>query len=126
MGQLTPPSRLRADKGLRKAAETVKGMTEGRGADYCFESTAVPELGDAPLAFVRNAGTAVQMSGIEQPVEMDMTLFEWNKKYINPLYGECSPDIDFPKIFSLYEKGDMMPDQMITRTYKLEELQQGF
>ena len=43
------------DKGLMSAAEVVKKMTEGRGADYAFECTAIPALGAAPLAMVRNA-----------------------------------------------------------------------
>ncbi|TYA73909.1 zinc-binding dehydrogenase [Seonamhaeicola marinus] len=114
------------DKGLLNAAEIVKGMTNGRGADYAFECTAVPALGVAPLAMIRNAGTAVQVSGIEEEITVDMRLFEWDKIYINPLYGGAKPDIDFPKFEALYEKGDLILEEMITRTYKLEDLQQGF
>ena len=116
----------RADTGLLQAAEEVKVMTDGRGADYAFECTAIPELGAAPLAMVRNAGMAVQVSGIEQEITIDMNLFEWDKIYINPLYGKCRPTIDFPILVSLYDKGDLMLDEMITRTYPLEQLQQGF
>lgn len=114
------------DKGLLKAADKVKEMTEGRGADYAFECTAIPELGAAPLAMVRNAGTAVQVSGIEQEVLIDMALFEWDKKYINPLYGKCNPQTDFPKIINHYKEGDIMLDEMITTTYPLEDLPQAF
>lgn len=116
----------RNDKGLMQAAETVKNMTEGRGADYAFECTAVPELGTAPLAMIRNAGTAVQVSGIEQEITIDMALFEWDKVYINPLYGSCNPEVDFPKIINHYEEGNIMLDEMITKTYKLGDLQQAF
>lgn len=116
----------RNDKGLLKAAERVKEMTDGRGADYAFECTAIPELGAAPLAMVRNAGTAVQVSGIEQEVLIDMALFEWDKKYINPLYGKCNPQKDFPKIIDHYKKGEIKLDEMITRTYPLDNLQQAF
>ncbi|WNH11953.1 Zn-dependent alcohol dehydrogenase [Thalassobellus suaedae] len=114
------------DKGLYKAAEKVKAMTNGRGADYAFECTAIPALGAAPLAMIRNAGTAVQVSGIEEEVLIDMSLFEWDKKYINPLYGKCNPQKDFPKIIEHYRNGDIMLDEMITRTYPLENLQQAF
>ena len=79
------------DTGLLQAAQKVKTMTNNRGADYAFECTAIPELGAAPLAMVRNAGTAVQVSGIEQDITIDMRLFEWDKIYINPLYGKCRP-----------------------------------
>ncbi|REE00203.1 alcohol dehydrogenase catalytic domain-containing protein [Marinoscillum furvescens] len=116
----------KADKGLLAAAEKVKAMTGGRGADYAFECTAIPALGAAPLAMVRNAGTAVQVSGIEEEITIDMRLFEWDKLYINPLYGKCRPQVDFPKLMSLYHKGELLLDQMITRTYSLDDLQQGF
>jgi S-(hydroxymethyl)glutathione dehydrogenase/alcohol dehydrogenase len=114
------------DKGLLKAAEEVKALTEGRGADYAFECTAVPELGAAPLAMVRNAGTAVQVSGIEQEITIDMNLFEWDKIYINPLYGGCKPQEDFPKIIEYYESGELRLDEMITQTYTLHQLQDAF
>lgn len=114
------------DKGLLKAAKEVKKMTNGRGADYAFECTAIPELGAAPLAMIRNAGTAIQVSGIEQEVLIDMTLFEWDKKYINPLYGKCNPQRDFPKIIEHYKNGDIILDEMITNIYPLNSLEQAF
>jgi len=114
------------DVGLLQASQKVKNLTDGRGADYAFECTAVPALGAAPLAMIRNAGTAVQVSGIEEEITIDMNLFEWDKIYINPLYGKCRPQIDFPKLVDLYDKGDLMLDEMITKTYPIEELQQAF
>lgn len=114
------------DEGLLQAAEQVKKMTDNRGADYAFECTAVPELGMAPLAMVRNAGTAVQVSGIEQEITVDMNLFEWDKVYINPLYGGCNPEKDFPKIVELYQSGELKLEEMITRTYSLDQLEQAF
>lgn len=116
----------REDKGLLRAAEQVKALTDGRGADYAFECTAIPELGAAPLAMVRNAGMAVQVSGIEQEITIDMNLFEWDKTYINPLYGKCRPQIDFPNIINLYQDGKILLEEMITRTYTIDELDKAF
>lgn len=114
------------DTGLLLAAEEVKKMTDHRGADYAFECTAVPELGAAPLAMIRNAGTAVQVSGIEQEIVIDMNLFEWDKVYINPLYGGCNPERDFPKIAEHYQTGALKLEEMITRTYSLDQLELAF
>jgi S-(hydroxymethyl)glutathione dehydrogenase/alcohol dehydrogenase len=104
----------------------VKRRTGGRGADYAFECTAVPELGSAPLAMVRSAGTAVGVSGIEQVVPVDMELFEWDKLYINPLYGACRPQRDFPLMLDLYRRGELALDAMVTRKYPLQGLDQAF
>ncbi len=114
------------DAGLLAAAQTVKNLLGGRGADYAFECTAVPQLGAAPLAMVRNAGTAVQVSGIEQEILIDMRLFEWDKVYINPLYGQCCPQTDFPTLIDHYQKGALLLNEMITRTYALSNLHQAF
>jgi len=114
------------DDELLQVAREVRKLTGGRGADYCFESTANPKLGAAPLAFVRNGGMAVQMSGIEQRIDFDMSLFEWDKIYVNPLYGKCTPGIDFPRIFALYAKGELLLDEMVTRTYPLDGLGNAF
>jgi S-(hydroxymethyl)glutathione dehydrogenase/alcohol dehydrogenase len=115
----------RNDAGLANAASKVEVLCGGRGADYAFECTGVPALGAAPLAMVRNAGTAIQVSGIEQCIEIDMSLFEWDKIYLNPLYGMAMPDHDFPKLLELYRQGVLMLDELITRTYPLENLQQA-
>jgi Zn-dependent alcohol dehydrogenase len=114
------------DTGLLNAAMQVKELTNNRGADYAFECTAIPELGAAPLAMVRNAGTAVQVSGIEQDITIDMRLFEWDKIYINPLYGKCRPQVDFPKIVTHYEDGTLLLEEMITNTYTLNDLDKAF
>lgn len=116
----------KTDKVLQAAALRVKTLLGGRGADYAFECTAVPELGAAPLAMVRNAGTAVQVSGIEQEISIDMRLFEWDKIYINPLYGKCRPQIDFPVLIDLYDNGNLLLEEMITRTYPLTSLGEAF
>jgi S-(hydroxymethyl)glutathione dehydrogenase/alcohol dehydrogenase len=113
------------DVGLLEAAKQVKTLTE-RGADYAFECTAIPALGAAPLAMIRNGGMAVQVSGIEQEINIDMRLFEWDKVYINPLYGKARPQIDFIILQELYASGQLQLDNMVTQTYKLDQLPQAF
>jgi S-(hydroxymethyl)glutathione dehydrogenase / alcohol dehydrogenase len=114
------------DDDLSGVADAVKALTSGRGSDYAFECTAVPALGAAPLAMVRHGGTAVQVSGIEESITVDMRLFEWDKTYINPLYGQCRPARDFPRIFDLYRRGDLLLDELVTRAYGLEEIERAF
>lgn len=116
----------RNDTGLLEAAKEVRRRNGGCGADYAFECTAIPELGSAPLAMVRSAGTAVGVSGIEKVVPVDMELFEWDKIYINPLYGACRPQRDFPLLIDLYMNTQLPLDSMVTRTYPLDELAQAF
>jgi S-(hydroxymethyl)glutathione dehydrogenase/alcohol dehydrogenase len=114
------------DKGLLNAAKEIRRRNGGRGADYAFECTAIPVLGPAPLSMVRNGGTAIGVSGIEEVVPVDMELFEWDKIYINPLYGACRPQRDFPLLMDLYMKKRLQLGEMVTRRYPLEGLEQAF
>ncbi|MEX0324989.1 MAG: Zn-dependent alcohol dehydrogenase [Puniceicoccaceae bacterium] len=116
----------RSDQNLLQAAEKVKAVLGGRGADYAFECTGVPALGAAPLAMIRDAGTAIQVSGIEEEITIDMNLFEWDKTYMNPLYGKADPVHDFPKLLRLYKNGSLLLDELVTRTYDLDNLQSAF
>ncbi len=112
----------REDAGLLKAAEEVEQLCGGRRADYAFECTGIPSLGAAPLAMIRNACVAVQVSGIEETIEIDMNLFEWDKIYMNPLYGKANPERDFPKLIKLYQQGRLELDKLVTRKYSLDGL----
>ncbi|QDT68522.1 Putative alcohol dehydrogenase D [Planctomycetes bacterium MalM25] len=116
----------RDDAGLLRAAGQVAELCGGIGADVAVEATAVPALGAAPLAMVRSGGVAVQASGIEQEVTIDMELFEWDKTYINPLYGGCRPAIDLPILLDLYARGELLLDEMISRRYPLDQLGEAF
>lgn len=114
------------DKNLLNAAQKVKEILNGRGADYAFECTAVAALGSSPLAMVRNAGTAIQVSGIEEEITIDMNLFEWDKIYMNPLYGKCRPKIDIPTIIDHYENRILLLEELITNIYPLTQIQKAF
>jgi S-(hydroxymethyl)glutathione dehydrogenase/alcohol dehydrogenase len=116
----------REDVGLLDAAAQVRSLTFGRGTDYAFECTAIPELGMSPLAMVRRGGMAVGVSGIEQVIPADMELFEFDKWYINPLYGACIPERDFPRLVSLYEQGDLDLDALISHRYSLDQAEEAF
>jgi S-(hydroxymethyl)glutathione dehydrogenase/alcohol dehydrogenase len=107
-----------ADAGLIALSKEVKALI-GRGADYAFECTATPALGAAPLAMIANGGMAVAVSGIEQVVAIDMQLFEFDKTYVTPLYGQCRPFEDFPRLLGLYAEGRLKLDEMVTGAYPL-------
>jgi S-(hydroxymethyl)glutathione dehydrogenase/alcohol dehydrogenase len=114
------------DHELQAAVQQVKELTGQRGADYAFEATSAPHLAFIPLLMVRNGGAAFQVSGINDPVSVSMPWFMWNKTYVAPLYGDCVPSRDFPKIFQHYAKRELLLDELVTRTYPLDNLSQAF
>jgi Zn-dependent alcohol dehydrogenase len=42
------------------------------------------------------------------------------------MYGSVRPNIDFPRLVDLYLDGRLKIDQLISRTYKLDEINEGF
>lgn len=114
------------DTELKEVTKKVKELTNGRGTDYAFECTAIPDMGAAPLRLIRHAGMALQVSGIEQEITIDMQLFEWDKIYLNPLYGQCRPRIDFPKIINHYLEKNLLLDELVTATYSIQDLSKAF
>ena len=116
----------KGDLSLQSVTQEVRALTDQRGADVAFEATANPALGEAPLRLVRHGGKAVQVSGIEEVVSMDMRLFEWDKTYLNLLYGKCCPEQDFPILFEHYRQKRLLLDELVSRVYSLDELSDAF
>jgi Zn-dependent alcohol dehydrogenase len=55
---------------------------------------------------------------------MDLTLTE--KQIIGTLYGSGNPRADIPKILELYSAGQVDLESMVTRTYPLEKVNDGY
>lgn len=115
-----------ADRDLDQAAAEVRRRFGGQGVDHAFEATSVPRLAFAPLKLVRDGGMALQVSGINDPVTVPMPLFMWDKTYVTPLYGGCLPGRDFPRIFALHAAGQLLLDELVSRTYHLDDLSGAF
>ena len=68
----------------------------------------------------------MQISGIEEEINIDLNLFEWDKFYINPLYGKCRPQIDFSDIIYHYENKKLLLEELVTKKYTLSRLDNAF
>lgn len=110
------------DPGGAAAVDWVKSLSDGRGADYAFEATSAAALVFLPLLLVRNGGMALQVSGCNESVAVPMPQFMWNKFYVTPLYGDCVPSRDFPRMFRAYEQGSLRLDELVTRQYSLSDV----
>jgi Zn-dependent alcohol dehydrogenase len=42
------------------------------------------------------------------------------------MYGSVRPNLDFPRLVDLYLDGRLNIDQLVSRTYKLSEINEGF
>jgi S-(hydroxymethyl)glutathione dehydrogenase/alcohol dehydrogenase len=54
-----------------------------------------------------------------------MPWFMWNKRCVTLLYGGGVPSRDFERIFGDYVAGNLMLDELVTRRYALEDLDEA-
>ena len=114
------------------ASEFVKSVTDGQGADsaiVCIGDTNGDHIADA-FAAIRKGGTVV-MTGIGDwategiPVSpTQMTLFQ--KRLQGSLYGEMSPGRDIPRLLDMYSAGTLKLDELVTKTYTLDQINDGW
>jgi Zn-dependent alcohol dehydrogenase len=54
------------------------------------------------------------------------TLTHYEQQIRGALYGSCNPKVDLPKLLSLYQKGDLKLDELVTKTYTLDQINEGY
>ncbi|MBF4476482.1 S-(hydroxymethyl)glutathione dehydrogenase / alcohol dehydrogenase [Rhodococcus rhodochrous J3] len=115
-----------------EAAEVVKEATWNRGADrfICAMGVGEGKLIARALRMVAKRGWLV-VANMHRLVEkevsismMDLALME--KRIVGTLYGSGNPRADIPKMLELWSSGSVDLDAMVTRTYPLEKINDGF
>src|SRR5213078_4121685 len=109
--------------------ERVRELTEGRGVDYAFDAIGGEQTTLQILDAIRPGGTAVIVGmaamAVRAPVTPYMMALQ-EKTLKGTMYGSVRPPIDFPRLVELYLDGRLKLDQLVSRTYTLEEINEGF
>ncbi|HEY2265614.1 MAG TPA: NDMA-dependent alcohol dehydrogenase, partial [Streptosporangiaceae bacterium] len=115
-----------------EAQAAITDMTRGQLADSAILTVDLmtAEVVEAGFNAIGKGGTVVVtgLNKLEIPTVTIsgsvLTLFR--KTIKGSLFGDCNPTTDIPKILGLYQAGDLKLDEIITRTYKLEEVNEGY
>ena len=115
-----------------QAHEIAQELTRGVGADKAIITVDLVTEQVVAEAFeaVRKGGTVV-ITGLADPNKLTvqlssgvMTLYQ--KQLKGTLFGSGNPMADIPKLIGLYQAGKLKLDELITKTYTLDEVNQGF
>lgn len=114
------------------ASRLIEELTRGVGADKAIITMGVIEAPtvSAAVETIRKGGivTITGLSGVNdttiQVPSASLTLFE--KRIHGTLFGSCNPFYDIPKMLDLYQAGRIKLDELITRNYRLEEINKGY
>ncbi len=103
--------------------EQVRELTDGRGADYVFDTVGAPATLAQALRFARKGGTIVVTGLSRTDTLASIPLFPFvmqEKRLIGSLYGSGQPLRDVPRLIELYQEGKLKLTELATRTYNLE------
>jgi NDMA-dependent alcohol dehydrogenase len=115
-----------------EAQQLISELTRGVGADKAIVTVGVVDSEVVTNAFnaIRKGGTVV-VTGLADPakttIELSgaiLTLFE--KRIQGSLFGSGDPFHDIPRMVELYQSGDLKLDELITTTYTLDQINQGY
>lgn len=112
------------------ARPLIDQLTNGQGVDVALVTVGRVDgdiIGEA-FATVGKAGACVLVSvGSYEPSltvsPQDMTNFAKSIKGV--MYGNCSPVGDIPRLIEMYRAGSVKLDELVTRRYSLDEINQA-
>jgi len=115
-----------------EAMDLVMQLTNGVGADKAIVTVGVVDSDVVGNAFnVVSKGGTVVITGLADLTKLTvqlpssvLTLFEKTVK--GTLFGSSNPVYDIPKLIGLYQNGELEIDSLITRTYTLDQINEGY
>lgn len=117
---------------IEEADEFAKSVTDGQGADKSLITVGVTTGEHVAQAFAatRKAGTVVvtglgDIQEVGVPISIgELTLFA--KEIKGALFGDSNPHTDILKMLRLYQEGTLKLDELVTKRYTLDEVNQGY
>jgi NDMA-dependent alcohol dehydrogenase len=121
-----------AFESIDDARQLALSLTNGQGADNAIVTVGVIKGDHVAQAFaaVRKGGT-VAVTGVGKATEIGLpvSLLELTflqKRIQGVLYGSLSPSKDILRLLSMYQVGQLKLTELITRTYRLDEINEGY
>ncbi|MDQ1012113.1 NDMA-dependent alcohol dehydrogenase [Streptomyces sp. V4I23] len=115
-----------------EAQQAVSELTSGQGADQALilVGTVTEEVVSAAFDIIGKGGTVV-VTGLADPAKATIhvsgaVLTLWEKTIKGTLFGSCNPQYDIKKLLGLYQNGQLKLDELVTRRYALDEVNQGY
>ena len=110
------------------AIAQVKALTNGRGADYVFVTVGSGKAIDQGLAMMRQGGTLVLVGMPAYGVKLTLEAadFAGSEQHImGSKMGSTRLRVDVPKLVALYKDGRLKLDELVTKQYPLEEINEA-
>ena len=117
---------------MEEAMPAISELTWGQMADKVIMAPGVlyGDMMQLGTAMAGKGGTIVvtAIAPITQ-TKSSVNLFElamWNKEIKGTIFGSLNPRNDIPKLLGLYREGQLKLDELITRRYTLDQINDGY
>jgi len=107
------------------AVGKVREWTDGRGAEYVFVAAGSPKAFEQGLDLLAPSGTLVivGMPPTGQKIQVEAgNIAAGAQKILGSKMGSTRLHADIPKLVTLYEKGHLKLDELITGRYSLDDI----
>jgi S-(hydroxymethyl)glutathione dehydrogenase/alcohol dehydrogenase len=101
----------------------------GGGADYAFDCVGLGKIAEQAWGVLRRGGTAVIVGIADSKDQITLNAQQAalsEKTLTGSFYGSARPSQDFPRLIGLYRSGRLKLDELITRTYSIDEAPRAF
>ena len=109
--------------------EGVRELTAGEGVDFSFEAIGNPKAMAQAFQAVRRGGvaTAVGIAPAGSEVSINAGELVYQEKTLKgSYYGGAHPQSDMPRLLQLYRAGKLPIDRLISRRYRLEQVNEAY
>jgi Zn-dependent alcohol dehydrogenase len=117
------------DPGGEDVTALLRELTDGRGADYAFDTAGAPGVVAQAYDAVRRGGVvvAVGIPPLDATADIPAPSLPREEKVVTgSFYGSCRPHVDMPLLIDLYMDGRLDLDALITREFALDEINDAF
>ncbi len=112
------------NSGSTDLLEAVRGLTDGRGAEFAFEAIGLAKTIELAYQATSRGGTTTIAGQVPEGVMISIDPFEMSdqeKVLRGSNYGSSRPAIDFPRIADLHMEGRVQLSPLVTRRIRLED-----
>lgn len=113
----------------KKPRASILEITAGRGVDYAIEATGRREAMETAFQIVRdNGGLCVLAGNLSHGERISLDPFDLikGKRIVGTWGGETDPENDIPRYVGLYLAGKLKLEELITRQFRLEDINDAF
>ena len=109
--------------------QAIKDLTGGKGAEFTFEAIGTGETIAQAFDATKKGGKCVVVgisrADVRAPINVNQLVYA-EKSLIGSLYGTTRPRTDLPMLMEMHNAGKLMLDELITRTYPLDQINEAY